>query len=127
MTYRLGRGSRSRLARVHQDLVILVSTAIADPGCPVDFTVLEGRRTLLRQKQLVKQGASKTLNSRHLTGHAVDIAPWINGSPSWHWSHYEPLAEHMKAVAKRIGITVEWGGDWKWRDGPHWQLPRSVK
>lgn len=128
MAYRLGTGSRSRLAGVHQDLVILCATAIADSGCPIDFTVLEGRRTKARQQYLVKTGASKTMNSRHLTGHAVDLAPWVDGAPSYHWPHYHPLAKHLKAVAKRVGIQVEWGGDWRsFVDGPHWQLPWSVK
>lgn len=126
MTYRLGKRSRRVLRGVHHDLVILVATAIVDS--PIDFTVLEGLRTEERQRQLVSSGASKTMNSRHLTGHAVDVAPWFNGAVSWHGPHFDFLAEHMKSTAKRLGIGVEWGGDWRtFVDKPHWQLPRSVK
>ncbi len=125
MTYRFGLGSRRRLMGVHTDLVVLMATALADHDCPFDLTVLEGLRTPERQQELVDSGASQTLLSRHLTGHAVDIAPWIHGAPSWHWSHYTPLSRHIKMVARRLGIRVEWGGDWRsFRDGPHWQIPR---
>lgn len=128
--YRLGRSSRRHLAGVHQDLVILASTAIADSRCPCDFTILPtgGRRTLEQQRRLVESGASKTLNSRHVTGHAVDLVVWRGRDVSWDWAYYEQLAEHIKRVARELGITVEWGGDWAgFRDGPHWQLPWSVR
>ena len=60
------------LEGVHPDLVKVVHRAAALSD--IDFTVLEGLRTVARQKQLVKAGASKTMNSRHITGHAVDLA-----------------------------------------------------
>lgn len=76
-----------------------------------------------RQAYLVQKGASKTMNSRHLTGHAVDLAPIVNGSVSWDWKYFYPIAEAMKQSARIQGVTIEWGGDWKVKDGPHWQLP----
>lgn len=119
---RLGTRSRERLAGVHTDLIIVFATAIQRTD--IDFTVLEGMRTLERQKALLKSGASKTLKSRHLTGHAVDIAPFIDGEVRWDWPLYDKLAVIIKQAAKDCGITIEWGGDWKsFRDGPHWQLP----
>lgn len=91
---------------------------------PIDFTVLEGLRSVDRQRQLRNSGASKTMNSRHLTGHAIDIAPLLNGRVSWDWPLYYPLAEAVKLAAKEKGIPIEWGGDWRtFKDGPHWQLP----
>lgn len=122
MTYVLGRGSVSKLAGVHPDLVRVIKRAIEIT--PVDFTVLEGIRTKARQKELLASGASTTMRSRHLTGHAVDIAPLANGKVSWHWPHYYQLAPAVKQAAKELGIEIEWGGDWKsFKDGPHWQLP----
>ena len=91
-----------------------------------DFRVIEGLRTRERQRYLVEKGASKTMNSRHLTGHAVDLAPIVNGQVSWDWKYFYPIAEAMKQAAKIKSVPIEWGGDWaKFRDGPHWQLPRS--
>lgn len=91
---------------------------------PIDFTVLEGLRSVDRQEQLVSSGASKTMNSRHLTGHAIDIAPLLNGKVSWDWPLYYPLADAVKLAAKEKNIPIEWGGDWRtFKDGPHWQLP----
>jgi peptidoglycan L-alanyl-D-glutamate endopeptidase CwlK len=29
----------------------------------------------------------------------------------------------MKAAAKAEKVPLEWGGDWKFKDGPHFQLP----
>lgn len=90
----------------------------------LDFTVLEGLRTLERQHQLYAQGASTTMNSRHLTGHAVDIAPIVDGAVTWHWPHYHELAAVVKQAAEECGVALEWGGDWtSFKDGPHWQLP----
>lgn len=116
----------SRLAGVNPDLVRVIQRAAAITSMP--FTVLEGLRTLERQKKLVEQGASKTLDSRHLTGHAVDIVPLDEkGQPSWHWPLYHRLAVIIKRAAQDEGVPIEWGGDWKrFKDGPHWQLPKNL-
>ena len=117
--YKLGNKSRRRLYGVHPDLVLVVNKAIEITT--QDFTVLEGLRTLERQQQLYNTGKSKTMNSRHLTGHAVDLAPW---PISWDWEYFYPIAEAMKAAADEVGVPIEWGGDWKsFPDGPHYQLP----
>lgn len=120
MGYKLSSRSLSRLEGVHPDLVKVVKRAIQITE--QDFTVLEGLRSLERQKELVKKGASKTMNSRHLTGHAVDIAPWVNGGVSWDWDYYYEVADAMKEAARELGVDITWGGDWKWADGPHWEL-----
>ena len=122
MGYKLGAKSRERLQGVHPDLVKVVERAIATTD--IDFTVLEGLRTVARQRQLVAAGASKTMNSRHITGHAVDLAPLLNGKVSWDWPLYHRLAKVVKQAAADVGVPIEWGGDWRnFRDGPHWQLP----
>jgi len=124
MTYRLGRRSVRRLRGVHKDLADVVERAIE--LTPIDFTVGEGMRTLARQKKLVAEGKSTTLNSRHLTGHAVDLWPLHDGQPSWNWQHYYPMADAMKLAAEQLDIPLEWGGDWiSFKDGPHFQLPRK--
>jgi peptidoglycan L-alanyl-D-glutamate endopeptidase CwlK len=121
MSIVLGSRSISRLQDVHPDLVRVVKRAAAMSD--LDFTVLEGLRTLERQKTLVKNGASKTLNSRHLTGHAVDLAPMIGGTVSWDWPLYHRLAKIVKAAAAVEKVSVTWGGDWRtFKDGPHWEL-----
>jgi peptidoglycan L-alanyl-D-glutamate endopeptidase CwlK len=90
----------------------------------LDFTVLEGLRTVERQKQLVNQGASRTMNSRHITGHAVDLAPMIGGKVSWDWPLYHRLAKIVKSAAADEKVPLQWGGDWRaFKDGPHWELP----
>lgn len=124
MGFKLGSRSLQRLQGVHPDLVKVVKRAIEIS--PVDFTVTEGLRTLERQKQLVAKGASKTMNSRHLTGNAVDISPLVDGKVSWDWKFYHPMADAMKKAAKELNVPIEWGGDWKtFKDGPHFQLPRA--
>ncbi len=127
MGYTLSARSNSRLIGVHPDLVRVVKRAIQITE--VDFTVLEGVRDIGRQKEMVASGASTTMNSRHLRaengyGHAIDLAPFVNGSVSWDWPLYHKIAKAMKQAAKELRIAVEWGGDWKtFKDGPHWQLP----
>lgn len=122
MTITLGARSLSRLEGVHPDLVAVVHAAAA--ASELDFTVLEGLRTLARQKELFAHGATTTMKSRHLDGHAVDLAPCIGGVVSWDWPLYHRLAAIVKDAAQAKGIPIEWGGDWKkFKDGPHWQLP----
>ena len=121
MSFKLSKRSLSRLEGVHPDLVKVVKRAIEITE--QDFTVLEGLRSKERQRELVKKGASKTMNSRHLTGHAVDIAPWVNGGVSWDWDYYYDMADAMKEAARELNVDLEWGGDWKsFKDGPHFQL-----
>lgn len=113
---------RKRLAGVHPDLVAVVEGAAEITS--VDFVVTEGLRTKERQEQLVRAGASRTLKSRHLTGHAVDLAAKVGDEVRWDWPLYHKLDAAMKQAAAALGIEIEWGGDWKsFPDGPHFQLP----
>ena len=122
MSIVLGQRSLMRLEGVHPDLVRVVKKAAAMSS--LDFTVLEGLRAAARQKQLYDQGATKTMNSRHLTGHAVDLAPMIGGTVRWDWPLYHQLAAVVKAAAKAENVPIQWGGDWRtFKDGPHWELP----
>ena len=121
MTFALGAKSLARLDGVHPDLVRVVKRAIEIT--PIDFTVTEGLRTVERQRALVAAGASQTMKSRHITGHAVDLAAIVMGEVRWDWPLYAKLAGAMKAAARELAIPLEWGGDWKMKDGPHFQLP----
>lgn len=122
--FSLSDKSLRRLEGVHPDLVKVVKRAIEIT--PVDFVVIEGLRTKARQAYLLDAGKSRTMNSYHLTGHAVDIAPIIDGKVSWQWKHYYPLADAMFAAAKELDVKIEWGGRWKtFPDAPHWQIDRS--
>jgi peptidoglycan LD-endopeptidase CwlK len=110
------------LTGVHPDLVRVVKRAAADS--PLDFMVLEGLRTIETQRKYVAQGKSQTMKSRHLTGHAVDLAPLIEGQVVWAWPVYHRLAAIVKDAALAERVPLEWGGDWRtFKDGPHWQLP----
>ena len=121
MGFILSRRSLKNLEGVHEDLVKVVRRALEITE--VDFTVIEGVRSYEKQAQLLKTGATRTMNSRHLTGHAVDLAAWVNGKIDCTWSYYCTIAEAMKTAAKELGVSVEWGGDWvTFKDGPHFQL-----
>ena len=120
--FRLGTRSKERLDGVHDDLRAVVEQAIT--MTMIDFTVLEGLRTHDRQLILFAAGATSTMNSRHPTGHAVDLGAWVDGEVRWDWPLYDKIASAMKLAAVELGIKIEWGGDWRsFRDGPHFQLP----
>jgi peptidoglycan LD-endopeptidase CwlK len=123
MSYVLGKRSKERLEGVHPDLVAVVERAIEISK--VDFTVLEGVRSVARQRELFNKGASKTMNSRHLTGHAVDLAPW---PIDWNdLGRFRTMSEAVKMASVELEIPVTWGGDWRsFYDGPHFELDRKV-
>lgn len=148
--FNLSSRSEQRLSEVHPDLQKVVRLAIR--RSKIDFTVLEGLRSATRQKQLVAQGKSKTLDGRHITGHAVDLGAYVGGQVSWDWEHYYTLAESMRDAAVELGVPIVWGGVWDKRlnllhdtkqavadyvqsrkavgrdafiDGPHFELDRK--
>ncbi|PZO72326.1 MAG: hypothetical protein DI640_12850 [Sphingomonas taxi] len=139
----LPESAEAKLKGVHNELVAVVR--LASVKSPIPFTVIEGLRTKERQAQLVKAGASKTSNSRHLTGHAVDLWPldpktmktipsdaaFPQGSNEARaasarlWSDLRKIAGYMREAAKELGVMIEWGGDWGW-DAVHFQLNRKA-
>lgn len=115
MSFKLGSRSLSKLEGVHPNLVAVVKRAIE--LSEVDFTVIEGVRTLARQRELVAKKASQTLNSKHLKqstgyGHAVDLAPVIDGKVSWDLKYYYPLAQAMDKACEELKVPIRWGGAW---------------
>ena len=123
MAYSLSTASRAKLVGVHPDLIRVIERAIQITE--VDFRVIEGVRTLERQRQLVAKGASRTMNSRHLNGHAVDLVPlpvdWNN------LQAFRTVANAVLKAAAELNVPVEWGGSWRtFYDGPHFELSRSA-
>lgn len=141
MAYKLSRRSLERMQRVHPDLVKVVMLAIE--LTEVDFGVTEGVRTIERQRELFAKGASKTMNSRHLTGHAVDLVAYVGSEVRWDWGLYLKIADAMKKASEQLKIPIRWGGTWdllynvsspiessalskSFPDGPHFELPRNT-
>lgn len=123
--YILSSRSKSKLLGVHPDLVRVVELAIRITE--QDFTVLEGVRTKERQAQLVQEGRSQTANSRHLTGHAVDLGAWVRDRVGWDPKDYVHIAVAMKEAARQCDVPIVWGGDWKtFKDYVHFELDRRT-
>ncbi|MBL5950224.1 M15 family metallopeptidase [Enterobacter asburiae] len=120
----LSEKSEMKLKGLHPDLVSVIKKACQLNR--IQFIIIEGLRTPDRQRYLVQAGKSQTLNSRHLTGHAVDIAPLISNTIPWQdWLAFTQVADTMKQAASELSIPIEWGGDWKYfKDGPHFELSR---
>ncbi len=137
MSYVLGERSLKRLEGVDERLVRVVKRAIQIST--VDFTVIEGVRSLARQKQLYAQGRTApgkvvtwTLKSKHIEGKAVDLGPVKNGALDWNdTAGFNAIAEAMFEAAGDLGLGLRWGKDWD-RDGivgekgeadsPHFEL-----
>lgn len=102
--------SIKELAKVDSRLVAVVALALGE--CSYDFAVVDGFRTKEEQQRLVDSGASRILLSRHLEGKAVDLAPYINGKIRWEIPAVCQVAYAMRAAAKRLNITLRWGGVW---------------
>lgn len=113
---------------VHPDLVKVAYRALE--LCDSDFTVIEGVRTLEKQREYFANGASKTMKSYHLlhedgSGHALDIYPYYDGSVQCEapYAKFKEISVAMKSAAKELGVTITWGGDWKsFQDTPHYQI-----
>jgi peptidoglycan L-alanyl-D-glutamate endopeptidase CwlK len=143
-----------RLAGVHPDLVRVVRR-VAEGGAMFRVPLDGGRRTPERQAELMRAGKTQTLNSRHITGHAVDLAPLVGTDISWQWKHFYPMADAIAHAARAEGVPIIWGGAWgrlvqdwpqggakaaqdayvaerrsagrrPFLDGPHFELPVAV-
>jgi peptidoglycan L-alanyl-D-glutamate endopeptidase CwlK len=125
MPFTFSSRSCANLVGVHPDLVAVIARGLS--LSEVDFMITEGLRDRARQVQLVNAGASQTMNSRHLTGHAVDVAAWVGGEIRWDWPLYGEIAGAVKLAADELDVPIVWGGDWRsLRDGPHFELSREV-
>jgi peptidoglycan L-alanyl-D-glutamate endopeptidase CwlK len=109
----------ARLRGVHPNLVRVVARAAS----MFDFMVIEGLRTIEKQRLYVASGASHTLDSKHLTGRAVDLACLLDGQVCWKWPLYDRLNEVMQRCAALEGVHIVWGGSWtRLKDGVHFEL-----
>jgi peptidoglycan L-alanyl-D-glutamate endopeptidase CwlK len=150
--FKLGEASRRELQGVHPQLVAVVERAIRITV--QDFSVHDGIRTLADQQRLVAAGASQTLASRHITGHAVDLVPYVNGKLRWEWPPIYRIADAMRVAAHELDTPLRWGGAWDveftasaespedlvadyvarrrklgkraFIDGPHFELPQAL-
>lgn len=133
--YQLSLRSIYRLQQCHPDIIRVVIRAIQ--LTPIDFMVGAGVRSIEEQRENVRKGVSKTMNSKHLPqrdgmSHAVDLWPWVNGAIPWDdWRAFKSVADAMLQAAGELGVDLRWGGDWdrdgdsndhSFLDGPHFEL-----
>lgn len=126
--FKFSQRSENNLKGVKPALVNVIRRALE--LTPVDFIVIEGLRTQARQKELVATGKSQTMNSRHLTGNAVDIIP-VN--TTWNIEEFKPLLKAVKQAADEQGLKLRFGINWKndpslpietrFIDAPHIEIP----
>jgi peptidoglycan L-alanyl-D-glutamate endopeptidase CwlK len=115
--------SLKNMIGIHSDLERVIKNA----KTPHPFVITEGLRDGVRQAELLKAGKSRTMNSRHLTGHAADFAVFDKaGKVTWDFSYYKENARAFLDTAGKLGVPLEWGGKWEtFKDGTHLQLPWS--
>ena len=121
MGFPLNERSLKNLKGVKPEMVAVVHRAAEIS--PIYFVITEGLRTVQRQAELVAKGASMTMNSKHITGRAVDVAAFPDGKLSWQFKYYKTISEAFKQAARELGVKIRWGGDWKsFVDAPHFEL-----
>ena len=120
--WELSQRSLDRLKGVDSRLVAVVKRAIQISK--YDFMVVEGMRTIETQREYVKKGVSKTMNSYHLKGKAVDLAPLENRAIDWNNTkgQFDSVADAMMQAAKELNVKLTWGGTWRFVDKPHFQV-----
>ena len=117
--FSLSQRSIERLDGVDDRLVDVVCRAIEITT--VDFGVTEGLRTIETQRQYVAAGKSQTMESKHLTGEAVDLMAYINGQVSWELNVYDNIADAMKQAAIEKNVAIRWGAAWNIPDIRLWR------
>lgn len=135
MSFKLSNRSLSNLKQCHPQLCVVVARAIQISQ--VDFIVGAGIRSIEEQRENVRKGVSKTMDSKHLPqddgmSHAVDLWPWLNGEIPWdEFSAFRRVADAMLQAARELDVDLRWGGDWdrdgdssdhEFLDGPHFEL-----
>lgn len=127
-SFRFSQRSENNLKGINPNLLKVVRRALE--LSTVDFSVIEGLRTVERQKELVATGKSQTMNSRHISGNAVDLLP-----VGANWNNYKcwlPILNAMQQAGKELGVKLRFGITWtdnpndkpaKFLDAPHIELP----
>ena len=110
MTYKLSQRSLDRLDGLDDRLIAVVKSAIHKSK--IDFGVICGMRTLEEQRALVEKGASQTMKSKHLDGHAVDLMAYIGSRGSWELNLYDDIADAMAEAAREVDVPIVWGAAW---------------
>ena len=144
--YSFAKSSLDKMEKVHPKLVEVMKTAITDS--PYDFRITSGARTTEEQKALFALGRTKpgkivtytngvTSKSNHQIkadgyGYAVDIFPCgviengvyrkFTSEEGYDEKKLKLIANHILEVAKSKNINIEWGGNWKMKDTPHFEL-----
>lgn len=110
MAFKLSSRSLGRLDGVDERLSNIVKKAIQ--YTKIDFGVIQGLRSIEEQKELVAKGLSKTMNSKHLEGRAVDLMAYLNGRACWEVNVYDDIADAMKQAAVEEEVPLRWGAAW---------------
>ena len=144
--YSFAQSSLDKMEKVHPKLVEVMKAAIENS--PFDFRITDGARTAEEQFALYQIGRSKPgrivtncdgkkFKSNHQIkadgyGHAVDIFPCgviengvyrkFTSEEGYDEKKLRLIANHILAVAKSKNINIEWGGNWKMHDTPHFEL-----
>ena len=117
--FKLSQKSLDKLITVEPQLQSVVRRAFE--LTKVDFGVIEGIRTVERQKELVAKGASKTTKSKHIEGRAVDLMAYIDGRGCWELNVYDDIADAMKQAAIEADVGLVWGAAWNVDDIREWE------
>lgn len=145
-TYSFSQESLDKMKKVHPKLVEVMKAAIV--GSPFDFRITAGARTAEEQFALYQKGRTlpgpkvtncdgKNFKSNHQIksdgyGHAVDVFPCgviengvyrkFTSEEGYDDKKLKSIANHILAIAKSKNVNVEWGGNWKMHDTPHFEL-----
>lgn len=128
MQYQFDASSMRSLARVHPDLRRIAHRALSISAYPLK--VLEGRRRADKQRQLVREGKASIIDSRHVSGHAIDVVAVDYPSPK----HIRLLfngpatvfvTAAMREAAKQLDLELSCGIDFAEPDPHHFELPHD--
>ena len=92
----------------------------------IHVLIVDTLRSAAEQQENIAKGVSWTLHSKHLTGDAIDIAPFaqyvLHGDNKVQWDVTDPIWMKLGTLGESCGLV--WGGRWmKTPDLGHFELP----
>lgn len=90
----------------------------------IALMIIDTLRTPEEQAANIAKGVSWTVNSKHLTGDAIDVCPYdqyfLHAADKLKWDANDPVWQTIGQIGEALGLR--WGGRWTHKDMGHFEF-----